>query len=238
MGIFAKAIGYLLKWIYAVVGNYGISIILLTVLIRLAMFPLYKKQFAYSLSMQRLQPKLNDINTRYANDKKTREEKLSELYQKENVSPASGCLPMLIQMPILIGLYTLLRNPLTYISSAEIAIAVHEKFLWINDLSQTDQWWLPIIAAATTYLSTKLSSASADGSANGMTKAMSYFFPILILVMGRSFPAALALYWAVGNICTLVQQKYFALTTSKKKLILDVTEDMRAERKRNRNKKK
>ena len=236
MQILGKGIGYLLTWIYSVIGNYGISVIILTVIVRLLMLPLYKKQFEYSQSMARIQPKVNEINTRYAADRKTRDEKINELYATENITATAGCLPTLIQMPIILGLFALLREPVRYMTSSVMAVAVHESFIWIQDLSQPDMIILPILAAVSTYFSSA-SNESADAG-NGMMKGMKYFFPLMIFIMGRSFPAALALYWAVGNFATLVQQKAFASINKKKILIEEVKNDMRAERKRNRNPKK
>jgi len=195
-----------MKLIYGLVNNYGLSVILLTLFVRLCLLPLYDKQNKYSAAMKDLQPKINEIQTRYANDRNTMNQKINELYENEGVKPLSGCLPLLIQFPIIIGLFALLRNPLTYIEGAEMMTAVHEAFLWVPDLSQPDSWILPLIAGITTYF-TSADSAAADTT--GSMKAMKYFFPVMIFLMGRSFPAGLALYWAVGNVFTLIQTFYF-----------------------------
>jgi len=201
----AKIIGYLMSYIYSVVGNYGITIIILTLIVRLVMLPLYNKQNKYSSAMADLQPKITEIQTRYAADKNTMNEKIGQLYQEANVSPLSGCLPLVIQMPIIIGLFALLRNPTTYMSAAQMVTAAHESFLWIPDLSQPDNWILPIAAGITTYL-TSASSNVGDASTNAIMK---YFFPIMIFLFGKSYPAGLALYWAIGNVFTYIQTMYF-----------------------------
>ena len=113
---------------------------------------------------------------------------------------------MLIQMPIIMGLFALLRNPLRYITEDSMIFAFHEPFLWIDDLSQPDPWILPIIAGVATFFSFTMNRMLADTGAMGanqsaaMMKMMQYVFPVMILWMARSFPAGLALYWAVSQI--------------------------------------
>ena len=104
IGLFAKPIGSLLAWIYGLVNNYGLSIIILTLLVRLILLPLYTKQIRYQSKMTEVQPKLKEIQEKYANDRDTLSMKTMELYREEGISPSSGCLPLLIQMPIIMGL--------------------------------------------------------------------------------------------------------------------------------------
>lgn len=221
-GFLAKIIGYVMQFIYSLVNNYGISIILLTLLVRLIMLPLYNRQNKYTAAMADLQPKINDIQTRYAADRNTMNEKLNELYAEAGISPLSGCLPLLIQMPIILGLFALLRNPLTYMTGSEMVAAVHESFLWVSDLSQPDNWILPIIAGITTYFST----ASTGEAAGGSMAAMKYFFPLMIFLFGRSFPSGLALYWAVGNFFTMLQTYYFMAKKKKKDREKEIEEEV------------
>jgi YidC/Oxa1 family membrane protein insertase len=232
MGILASAIGVLLTAIYSVINNYGITIIVLTILVRAILIPLYAKQQKYTQAMAELQPRINEIQTKYAADRETMNAKLNEVYAEVGASPLTGCLPMVIQLPIIMGLYTLLRNPLAYIAEAHVdkmIVAVHESFLWIPDLSQSDPWILPILAGITTYLS--FSSQQADAGANASMKAMKYFFPVMIFMLGRSFPASLALYWTVGNLVTMVQQKILNNMSARKKLKNEVKEEVKKSRK-------
>ena len=212
IGLFAKPIGSLLAWIYGMVNNYGLSIIILTLLVRLIILPLYAKQIKYQLKMTDLQPKLKEIQEKYATDRQTLSEKTMELYRQEGVSPSSGCLPLLIQMPIIMGLFALLRSPLTYMTAPQMIAAVHESFLWIKDLCQPDSWILPLIAGISTYLTYTVGAmgqTSSGGDPTGaMSKMMQYFFPIFIFLLGRSFPAGLALYWAIGNTFMIFQGFY------------------------------
>jgi YidC/Oxa1 family membrane protein insertase len=226
----AKPIGYLMALVYRLIDNYGISIIILTVVVRLCLVPMYAKQIKYSAAMADLQPKIQDLQKRYAHDKNTLNQKMNELYQQENVSPLSGCLPLIIQMPIIFGLYAVLREPLKYLTTPEMIAAVHESFLWVPDLSQPDTWILPIIAGVSTFFTYTATSASGDPSANAM-KSMQYFFPVMIFLLGRSFPAGLALYWAVGNVFMIFQTLYFNKKRKQEKLRKTAEETVRKNRK-------
>ncbi len=221
-GFLAKIIGYVMQFIYSLVNNYGLSIIILTFLVRLCLLPLYNKQNKYTAAMADLQPKINDIQTKYAADRNTMNEKLNEVYAEAGISPLSGCLPMLIQLPIIFGLFALLRNPLTYMSGSEMAAAVHESFLWVSDLSQPDSWILPLLAGITTYFST---ASTSEAGGNSMV-AMKYFFPVMLFLLGRTFPSGLALYWAVGNFFTMIQTYYFMAKKKKKDREKEIEEEV------------
>jgi len=220
-GFLAKIIGYVMSFIYSLVNNYGLSVIILTFLVRLCLLPLYNRQNKYTAAMADLQPKIKDIQTKYAADRNTMNEKLNEVYQDAGVSPLAGCLPMVIQLPIILGLFALLRNPLTYMTAQEMITAVHESFLWVPDLSQPDSWILPLLAGITTYFS---SAQTADPS--GSMAAMKYFFPVMIFLFGRSFPAGLALYWAVGNFFTMIQTFYFNQKKKKRDQEREIEEEV------------
>jgi YidC/Oxa1 family membrane protein insertase len=147
-------------------------------------------------------------------------EKISELYKEEGVNPMAGCLPMLIQMIVIMGLFQLLRYPLQYLSSEDMVFAVHESFLWIHDLAQPDPWILPIIAGVATFVSFSMTQALNKGSnpnqMAGMMKMMQFVFPIMILWMAKSFPSGLALYWAVSQFIQIFFNIHLA--TIRKKL--------------------
>ena len=207
LGIIAKPLGWVLSAIYNFVDSYGIALIIFTIIFKVCLYPLYAKQIKSTAKMSEIQPKMMELQRKYQNDKETLNIKMMELYKEEKYNPMSGCLPMLIQMPIIFGLFALLRNPMMYLDSAEILFAVHESFIWIMDLSQPDLWILPIAAGISTFISfsqTQAQQANApqQGSAaqmGGMMKMMKYVFPIMIVYMGRSFPAGLTIYWFVGT---------------------------------------
>lgn len=206
LGVIAKPMGYLLDFVYGVVGNYGLTIIIFTVFVKLCLYPLYIKQTKSTAMMSEMQPKIAAIQKQYANDTQEMNIKMQELYKEEKFNPMGGCLPMLIQMPIIMGLFALLRNPIRYITSDSMIFAFHESFLWIDDLSQPDKWILPIIAGVATFISFTMNRALADtgtaasNQSEGMMKMMQFIFPVMILWMARSFPSGLSVYWAVSQI--------------------------------------
>ena len=228
MKLLSRAIGWLMLQIYRLVGSYGISIIILTVLVRAIMLPMYAKQQKMTARMQELQPEINEINRRYARDREAASLKIQELYDKNNINPYSGCLPLLIQMPIIMGLFALLRDPLSYMTDSSMIIAVHDKFMWIPDLCQPDNWILPVLAGVTTFL-TFSSMGGAGGAGGSSMNVMKYFYPIMLFIMGRSFPAGLALYWSVGNIFTYAQNLVMGAQKKKK----DFTDAAAAEARKN-----
>lgn len=202
MGIIAKPLGWLMTWLYGIIGNYALVIILLTVAVKIILYPIYKNQILSTASMADMQPKIQEIQRKYANDKETMNQKLAEFYQEENYNPAKGCMPMIIQMVVIMALFAVLRNPMTYITNEEMYFAIHESFLWIKDLSQPDLWILPILAGVFTFLSqflNKLTNPTMQGSSNMMMTMMMYFFPIMIVWLARTYPSGLALYWFVSQ---------------------------------------
>lgn len=205
MGIIAVPLGYLLTFIYKLVGNYGISLIILTVLVKLLLYPLYFKQIKSTASMSSIQPKIKAIQEKYKNDKEKMNEEMAKITKDENFNPMGGCLPMLIQLPIIWGLFTLLRNPIKYIADENMIFAVHQSFLWIKDLGQPDLWILPIAAAVSTYISFAMTqqltgqNEMMGGQGKSMNMIMKYFFPLSILWLARAYPAGLAIYWAGGQ---------------------------------------
>jgi YidC/Oxa1 family membrane protein insertase len=184
-------------------NEYGLSILVVTVIIRLLILPLMIKQYKSSRAMQLLQPEIQEIRKKFKDNQQKIQEETMKLFQKHGVNPLAGCLPVLIQMPILIALYgAIMRNP---------EISQHT-FLWM-DLGQPDPFWIiPILAAITTYLQQKVMAVTL----NPQMQAMMYILPVLILVMAGTFASALALYWVYSNIFTIVQS-YFMYGNSVKK---------------------
>ena len=207
MGIIAKPIGYLLALIYKLVGNYGISLIILTVIVKLVLYPLYAKQIKSTANMSDMSEQAKEIQKRYANDKEKMNEEMQKLYAETGFNPMSGCLPMLIQFPIIMGLFALLRNPMKYMpDDPSLMFANHESFLWIKDLAQPDLWILPLAAGLATFFAFSMNSAmnmqqpgANPGQQKAMNAIMKYFFPLSILWLARSYPAGLAIYWAGGQ---------------------------------------
>ncbi len=215
--IIAVPLGYILDALYSFIDNYGITIVVFTVIIRLIILPLYAAQLRSMSQMQAMQPKIKEIQTKYANDSQMMNIKLQELYKEEKINPAMGCLPLLIQLPIIWGLFGLLRNPTEYINNSDMVLAAHESFLWVHDLSQPDLWLFPILAGVATFISMKLTqSSSGNAAANGSMKVMQYFMPIMIVWMGRTLPAGLCLYWLTSYVFQIAQTKITQIVRGRK----------------------
>lgn len=211
LGFIAKPLGWILNFLYDLIGTYGISILVLTVAVKLLLYPLYKKQIMSTANMSSIQPKMQALQKKYANDREKLNEEMSKLYKEENFSPLSGCLPMLIQMPIIMGLFALLRQPMSFMDDSML-YAIHEKFLWISDLSQPDLWILPILAAVATFFSfsaTQNAMNGVGGQGKAMSLIMKYFFPLTILWLARSYPSGLAIYWFTSQFIQIFFNLHF-----------------------------
>lgn len=205
----AVPFGYLLRYIYNFVNNYGLSIVIFTIVVKLLMLPLTLKQTKSMKEMQELNPKLKELQKKYAKDKQKLNEKTMELYRQHNVNPASGCLPLLIQLPIIIALFNVLRQPEKYVFTPEVYDAVGKSFLWLKDLSVPDSLYiLPVLAAVTTYLQTKM--VSTGSTANPSQNTMNIVMPLMIGYFSLNFPSGLTMYWVLNNVFQIIQQ-YFTM---------------------------
>nr|WP_320024084.1 YidC/Oxa1 family membrane protein insertase [uncultured Acetobacterium sp.] len=216
--------GWMLFHIYNIVGNYGLAIIVFTILVKVLLLPLNIKQTRSMKDMQRLQPELQKLNKKYKNNKEKLNEETLKLYKTFKVNPAGGCLPILLQFPILIGLYQTLLHPeqwvfvngtITNIDMSFLWLHDNLSFLWVNgsySLSTPDPLYiLPILAALFTFITQKFTMASAPTTnpddPNAKTqKIMLYVMPLMIGYISISMPAGVALYWVVQNVFTFVQQ--------------------------------
>lgn len=211
---------FFLNLFYQIVPNYGIAIILLTILIKVVLYPLTKKSHESTAKMQALNPKIQELKEQYKGDQQKMNQAMAELYKQEKINPLSmGCLPMLLQFPIFIALYGLLNSHFelrgaTFISG------------WITDLSAPDSiinfaplqipmlGWsdirlLPIIYLATMVLSFKISTQATAASSGQMNmKFMTVGMPIVLFFVLYNAPSGLLLYWTVMNIITMLQQRY------------------------------
>ena len=192
-----------LQWVYAFVGNYGWAIVILTILINLAIFPLRHKSVVSMRKMQELQPQLKAIQDRYADLKVTdpargkMNTEVMNLYREKGVNPASGCVPMLLTLPVLFAFYSFL--------SVAIELRGARFGLWIQDLSQPDPYYVtPLLMAATMFWQQKITPTSADPTQQRIMLLM----PVMFSVMFLSAPSGLVLYWFVSNLWAIGQQ-YF-----------------------------
>lgn len=182
--------------------SYALAIIILTVLLKIALYPLSVKQMKSMKGMQVIQPKVQEIQKKYKNDKEKMNKAIMDLYKEYNVNPAAGCLPILVQMPILIGLFTALRD-------FNFEPAAHAKFFWISSLNQPDPYYiLPVLVAAATFIQSKITTPTTGAGANSTNAMMVYFMPLFIGYISMKFAAGLALYWVIFNALGAVQQHW------------------------------
>jgi YidC/Oxa1 family membrane protein insertase len=213
---FMKPIFSLLRWLYATIGNFGLAIMGLTLIVRTLMFPIAQKQFKSMAAMRVLQPKMKALQERHKEDKPRLQQEMLKLYQEEKVNPMAGCLPILIQIPIFYALYKVLMV------SVEMR---HKPFaLWIHDLSAPDPMTpvnlfgylpftppqmlalgvLPILLGITMWLQFKLNPPATDP----IQRQMFAIMPWVLMFVMAPFAAGLQLYWTVNNILTILQQKW------------------------------
>ena len=186
--------------------NYGIAIVLMTILVKLLLYPITAKQIKSTKAMMEIQPKMKAIQTRYKDDKVMLNQKLAELYKEEGVNPLAGCLPLIIQMPIMIGIFYGVRD---------FHYAGPSGFLWMQSISQPDPMYiLPVLSALTTLIQSKQTMPDTSSPQN---KIMLYFMPLFIGYISLEFPAGLVLYWVVMNIMQIIQQ---GIINSKEKALL------------------
>ncbi len=191
-----------LDWLYQYTGNYGWAIILFTLITRLVLFPLMRKQYHSMAKMQKIQPKLAIIQKRFKDDRQLLQQKMMELYKKEGVNPMGGCLPMVIQLPILI----LLWKAILYASEA---IHFSPGFMWIPDLSLRDPYFiLIIVTTGIMILQQRLMMPMTSGQTTGSQKYMGYLFPIIMAFFFWNFPAGLWLYYLLTTLSQVGQQAF------------------------------
>jgi len=193
--ILAKPIFWLLEHIHNIAGNWGWSIILLTILIKLVFFPLSAASYKSMARMKEVQPRLMAMKEQFKGDPQKLNQAMMEMYRKEKINPLGGCLPVVIQIPVFISLYWVL------LSSVEMRGAPW--ILWVHDLSVPDPYYiLPIIMAVSMFVQTKLNPTPPDPV---QAKVMMYM-PIVFSVMFFFFPAGLVLYWVTNNLLSIAQQ--------------------------------
>lgn len=187
----------LLKFLHSLVANWGVAIILITVIVKGAMYWLTKKQYESMAKMRALQPKMQQLKERFGDDRQKMSQGMMELYKKEKVNPMGGCFPLLLQMPIFLALYWVL------LESVELRHA--EFFLWITDLSVKDPFFvLPVLTGASMYLLQKLQPMTIQ---DPMQQKIMQWMPVFMSIFFLWFPAGLVLYWLISNVITLIQAK-------------------------------
>lgn len=215
-GIIEQPIFYYLDWLWRLVGNFGVAIMLLTVTIRLLLFPIAQRQFASMANMRAIQPKMKALQERYKDDKQKQQQEIMKLYKDEKVNPLAGCLPILLQIPIMFALYKVL------LLTIEMR---HQPFaLWVHDLSAPDPATIlnlfgyldftppsflaigvfPVLLGISMYFQIKLNPAPMDE----MQKQIFSIMPWMLMFVMAPFAVGLQLYWIVSNVITIAQQSW------------------------------
>ena len=206
MSFISKPLFKVLSWIHGVVGNWGWSIILLTLAIKLAFYKLSETSYKSMANMRKLQPKMTALKQRYGDDKQKMQQAMMEMYKKEKINPLGGCLPIVIQIPVFIALYYML------LESVELRQA--DWIFWIKDLSVKDPYFvLPIIMGISMLAQQKLNPTPVDPMQAKVMMALPVVFTFLFLF----FPSGLVLYWVVNNVLSIAQQWYITRVVIKDK---------------------
>ena len=235
------ALKWIMELIHAVIPNWGVAIIILTILLKLALFPLSKKQQMGTLKMQELQPKLQAIQNKYKNDQQKQAMELQKLYKEANYSPTSGCLPMILQMLVLFAMFDLFNNYFEFRGAMFIPG-------WIPDLSVGDSIYtlgfnfpflgnqiriLPVIYLASQLLFGKITQnggMTSQTPGGGAMKFMTYGMPIIFFFLFYNAPAGLLLYWTISNIIQMVQQIVINNIMTKKQAEMAIVEDKKVQK--------
>jgi len=216
-------------------GDIGLAIILLTIIIKFILLPLHRKAIVSQIKLKQLEPKINEIKEKYK-DKKEQAAKTFELYKQEKINPLSGCLPIIIQLPIIFALYKVFLNGFDFSSVEHLYSfikapeSININFLGIFDLSARNLF-LAVLAGVTQYFQIDLAvkrnpTVKNDGSmqaniGNMMNKQMKYFMPIFVAFISYQISGAIALYWSVNNIFTTIQEVIINRKMAKQKKVIN-----------------
>ncbi len=209
-GSIGKGVLFILKFFYKITGNFGWSIVLLTMVLQVVLLPLTMKSFKSMQMLKKIQPQINTLRGKYKEDPKRLNIEMMNLYKTRRVNPFGGCLPMILQIPIFWALFTTLRN------TVELRYAPF--IFWIKDLSSYDPLYiLPVLMGIGMFLQQKMTTADPQQA------KMVVFMPVLFVVLFLKFPSGLVLYWFINNIFNLIMQLVI-MKQNRKKEIIQVTE--------------
>lgn len=223
--IIAKGLVWLLEFFHQYVSNWGVCIILLTVLIKIVFWPLTAKSFASMEKMKELQPMMLAIREKYKDNREQMNKEVMALYRTYKVNPASGCVPILIQMPVFFGLYQALLTSIALRHASFITYFPGTDVLWLADLSAKDPLYItPIIMGISMFVMQRMSPPPADP----MQQKIMLFLPLIFTVLFINFPAGLVIYWLGNNILQILQQ-WLMMRKSKKHVPLSVNNTAEAD---------
>ena len=210
MVLLGRFILKILTFFHRIIPNWGVAIILLTILLKIIFFPLTRLSLRTMKTMQKLQPYLKDLSKKYKDNPKAMQQEMFGIYRQYHINPMAGCLPMLVQIPIFISIFLMLRTA--------IVLRGAPFCLWISDLSLPDAlftlpFWpgslniLPFLMGLTTFFQQKLSSAGSTGMAAQQQKMMTFLMPVMLTVFLYNLPSGLMLYWTVTNLFSILEQE-------------------------------
>ncbi len=212
----AEVFSVVISYIYNYVPNFGLTIVILTLLVKMITFPLNNKQIQSAKKMQKFQPEMKKIQDKYKDNKEKQNKVMQEFMRENNINPLSGCLPLIVQFPVLIAIFRLLREAETFIvpkiegfSPYLFPAAEQINLLQVPDITLETfianisiYYMFPLIAGATTYLHSKMSTP-----AESSQKMLLYMMPIMITVFSFQFPVGLVIYWIMNNLFSIGQHK-------------------------------
>jgi len=209
----AKPLLQILHFFYGYVGNYGVAIILLTLLIKVLFWPLSYKSYQSMDKMKKIQPMLATIREKYKDDRERMNQEMMQLYKTYKVNPAGGCLPMLLQIPVFFGLYQALLNAIELRHASFITYLPFTHMIWLADLAAKDPYYItPLIMGGTMFLQQKLTPAPGDPT---QAKIM-LLMPVIFTFMFLNFPAGLVVYWLCNNVFSIAQQSWMMRSSKPK----------------------
>jgi len=221
--IFYKPILNLLLWLYSVVPDIGIVIVILTILIKLVLWPFAQHQLRNQAAMKNMQPELEELKLKYKDDQATLAKETMELYKRHKTSPAGSCLAVIIQLPFLIALFKVFQSGLKEISSEDVYSFINfsgqlsAKGFSLFDMTTT-AWPLALLAGLVQFwqswqMQHLMPAGKSDEIASIMNKQMMYVFPFITFIIGLQFPSGLAVYWIISSLMTILQQHLFLSQT-------------------------
>lgn len=207
---FAKPLFLLLEYLYDVCGNWGWAIVLLTIIVRIILYPLTYKGMVSMQKLKDLAPKMKEIQTKYKGDSQKLQMHMMELYKKNGANPLGGCLPLLLQIPVFFAIYRVLHNA--------VELKSEDWIFWITDLSAIDPYFvLPVLMGVSMYISQKLTPSNfTDPMQEKIFKMLPLFFSLFFIIF--PFPAGLVLYWTINNVFSILQQLSINKIMEQKKL--------------------
>lgn len=209
MGVIANFLGMVLKWIFELTHSYGLSVIIFTVIVKMLLTPLTIKQTKSTFAMSEINPKIKEIQVKYKDKPEKQNAEIAKLYKEMEINPMAGCLPLLIQMPILFGLFYVFKNPVAHGVFPDKAafLSANGNFLWIKSLIKPD-YVLAALSGLSAFFMQKVMTPK--DQLQGSMKMITWLMAGMSFYWGFIFPAALSLYWTVSNVFSVLQ--YYMIT--------------------------